>query len=84
MMTQSPLQLVISSTSHVGKLERKGVSQIVRPKRGDMPRRIALLCIMPAPDVLQDEIECAQGQAPIRERESQYSTPSESATFAQV
>ncbi len=30
-----------------------------------MPRRIALLCIMPAPDVLQDEIECAQGQASI-------------------
>jgi len=30
-----------------------------------MPRRIALLCIMPAPDVFQDEIECSQGQSPI-------------------
>ena len=27
---------------------------------------IALFCIMPPPDLLQDEIECAQGQASIR------------------
>src|SRR5712692_10490312 len=65
-VTEPSLQLIGISAGDFGQLEGKGMAQVMRAERCNMSYGLALFCIMPSPDVREDEIECAQRQSSIR------------------
>ena len=56
-MSQPTLQLVGIGASDGGQMEGKGVPQVMGSQWRDMTRGVAELGIMPAPDLLEDQVD---------------------------
>ena len=56
-VAQATLQLVGIGARHLGEVEREGMAEIVGPERRDPPSSVSYLGVMPAADLLEQQVD---------------------------
>ena len=58
-MAQPALQLVGVGAGHLGQVEGEGVAQVVGPQGRELPAGVVQLGVVPAADLLEDQVDRA-------------------------